>query len=747
METRWGAGRAALVQACAVVVVAAAVLGGSERASASERRSVRAADVRGSGGVTIDGRLDDAAWRRVSTHGRFVERWPAEGRSAPVPTTFRVAYDDDALYVGVHCGIATGEVPRGLELRRDGGRMGDDDAIVVKLDVRHDRRTTMAFQVNVAGAQLDYLATENGATQRFEVDAIWDSATTQSASGWTVEMRIPFAALGLAPAERERVLGLNVTRLHHARAATYDWSPMPQAAGGLSAAHYGELRGLRGVGAARSIALSPHVRIGWAHRRPGPPSSPGGVIGGGDPWSASAGLDVSARLADDTWAEATVLGDFSDADLDASVVNLGRFPLFRPERRTFFLTGVEVFDFGFEGEAQPFFSRRIGLDDEGRPIPVLAGAKLHGRTGPLSFGVLSATTMDPVEHFLVARARLAATDALRVGGIAVARLDPAASQPHVAAGADFAVDAAASRLSVQGFAAATHPSERSASEGFASGFSARWRGALSPSLSVLWVDDDFDPETGFVRRTGAMRTRASIPWTTTPSGGALESLTLSASGSIETSHTLDRRLGRSAGLNLEATTRAGVAAGAYLGVEQEWVDEGFEPLPGATVEPGTYGGVYAALGVGLSSRLPVGGKLVYELSTAFYGGTLHTVRSELSTALGPHLRATTAATLGYALLPQHDAAWTWTADATVSLVPSTVVTADVVVRANGVDAQGVGMLRVRWRWAAGSDLLALYRVGFAWDDEHAVERALTLSWTYRFDVPTSLGSPAGSGSG
>jgi len=104
-----------------------------------------------------------------------------------------------------------------------------------------------------------------------------------------------------------------------------------------------------------------------------------------------------------------VLTDFAQVDLDDPVVNLDRFPLFLPEKRPFFLSGLEVFDFGTAGAAQLFFSRRIGLDAEGEVVPIIAGMKSYGRIGPVGFGVLDvltqATDTLPGANFTVARVR------------------------------------------------------------------------------------------------------------------------------------------------------------------------------------------------------------------------------------------------------------------------------------------------------------------------------------------------------
>ena len=92
------------------------------------------------------------------------------------------------------------------------------------------------------------------------------------------------------------------------------------------------------------------------------------------------------------WGEFTAFTDFAEVDLDDSLINLTRFPLFLPEKRPFFLSGIDVFSFGDSGAYQLFYSRRIGLDDAGNAIPLIGGAKVHGRIGRLGVGVLTVST-------------------------------------------------------------------------------------------------------------------------------------------------------------------------------------------------------------------------------------------------------------------------------------------------------------------------------------------------------------------
>src|SRR5262249_27105530 len=105
------------------------------------------------------------------------------------------------------------------------------------------------------------------------------------------------------------------------------------------------------------------------------------------------GFDAYWRITPSLQAILTVNTDFAETEVDARQINLTRFPLFFPEKRDFFLQDAGIFQFGDSGRSLiPFFSRRIGLDDEGNEVPIRYGGKLVGRAGDWNIGVLDVVT-------------------------------------------------------------------------------------------------------------------------------------------------------------------------------------------------------------------------------------------------------------------------------------------------------------------------------------------------------------------
>lgn len=104
-------------------------------------------------------------------------------------------------------------------------------------------------------------------------------------------------------------------------------------------------------------------------------------------WNNS--LDITERFTPDITGQITVNTDFAETEVDSRRTNLTRFPLLYPEKRSFFLQGADIYEFGFGlgHDIIPYFSRKIGLL-QGQPVPLLVGGKLDGKVGNTNFGGL-----------------------------------------------------------------------------------------------------------------------------------------------------------------------------------------------------------------------------------------------------------------------------------------------------------------------------------------------------------------------
>ena len=232
-------------------------------------------------------------------------------------------------------------------------------------------------------------------------------------------------------------------------------------------------------------------------------------------------------------AELTVNTDFAQAEVDEAVVNLTRFPLFFPEKREFFLERAGIFEFGLGGRRggvaernlQMYFSRRIGLTDDRRPVPIIGGAKVTGRAAGLDLGVLNVQTADFdgafEEHRRAATtpssARSATSSRARTSGCS----PRTASRPAATTTASFGADAnftVFKNTDIQGFSA-----------GRSTPGTERQRHGRPPEVQLAHrslrglrrasvLGPDFQHDVGFVRRRGIQRTDTAVIWEPRPGG-------------------------------------------------------------------------------------------------------------------------------------------------------------------------------------------------------------------------------------
>jgi len=339
---------------------------------------------RAEGAIHLDGRLDEPDWKAATPIGSLTQREPVEGSAPTEPTEVLVLFDDEALYIGIVC---TEPHPRSVvstQLTRD-ANLDVDDQVTIVIDPFFDHRNGFFFQINPAGARSDGQISNNSQYLTREWDGIWDAAVTRTADRWTAEILIPFKTLRFKP--DQTVWGFNVERQIKHLFETDRWAAARVTSWIGNLADAGQLTGLEGARQGRGLDVRPYV-------------SGGRDTGNGE---FTGGVDVFKNLTPNLNASVTVNTDFAETEADIRQVNLTRFPLFYPEKRTFFLEGAGVFDVAGLTDGTdliPFFTRRIGLygdENTGGEVPIDVGAKLVGRQSNVNIGVLDVETRDVPE--------------------------------------------------------------------------------------------------------------------------------------------------------------------------------------------------------------------------------------------------------------------------------------------------------------------------------------------------------------
>ncbi|MDP2957280.1 MAG: DUF5916 domain-containing protein, partial [Longimicrobiales bacterium] len=389
-----------------------------------ERPRIDAVEVRE--GIRLDGVLDDEVWQRAQAVTDFIQAEPLEGEAATERTEVRMAFDGDNLYIAAYLHDSEPDALVVTDIKKDFTEM-EQDAFSVILDTFRDRRNGYVFMTNPEGARADQQVTNEGREINASWDAVWEVRSRRVADGWTTEMAIPFRALRFDEGA-DRPWGINFSRRIRRKNELAYWSPVPRSFTLTRVSLAGDLVGLPRASGGRDLRVKPYV-LGSEARATGVEAYDG---------RREVGLDVRARVLDASTLDLTYNPDFAQVEADVQQVNLTQFSQFFPEKREFFLENSGLFYVGDaarnnrvlttptpDEDLLIFFSRRVGVADDGRAIPITAGGRLTGKVGGTSVGAIVMRTDDleglPGSDYGVVRVRQDILSGSDIGGILMTR--------------------------------------------------------------------------------------------------------------------------------------------------------------------------------------------------------------------------------------------------------------------------------------------------------------------------------------
>ena len=463
--------------------------------------------------IVIDGSLDEAPWRQAPKIGDLVQRIPVAGAAPTERTEVTLLYDEDNLYIGVMCYDSEPGQVLASQMARD-ARLNADDRLAIVLDTFRDQSNAFHFATNPAGAMVDGLVFANGETND-DWDGIWIVRSARTDEGWSAEFAIPFKTVSFPAGET--VWGFNISRTIQRKLEENRWTGARFQTQFFQISEAGEITNLEGLAQGVGLDVRPFIARLWP--RPGT---------GGDTVAGKPGLDVFYNITPSLKLSVTANTDFGETEVDARQINLTRFSIFFPEKRTFFLQDAGVFNFATTGidppggipgtgaEIFPFFSRKIGLLG-GQEVPLDYGAKLTGRVGRTEVGMLDVRTRDvpnvDANNLLVGRVKQNFLEQSYVGAILTSG-NPASALSSSTAGVDV-------RLATSNFLGRNQNMLFNAygltsnNEGVADRNSSYGFGAHYPNdrfeAQVLWreIQENFDPAIGFVQRRNVRMLRAA----------------------------------------------------------------------------------------------------------------------------------------------------------------------------------------------------------------------------------------------
>ena len=330
--------------------------------------------------VTVDGQLDEPAWRAAALLTGFSIYQPVDSRPSPDSTDVLVWYSSDAIYFGIRAFEPHARVSATLA---DRDRISADDNVEIHLDTFDERNRALVFIVNPLGVQADGTKSEAGGfipgsnvmpgQNDLSADFVWQSKGQLTQWGYQVEIRIPFSSIRYASAAVQ-TWGLQIER--HAQHNGYDetWTPAKRASASFIGQE-GFLVGLTGMRHGQIVELNPE----FTNTVTGTPCCQPDQLGWHYGANPQLGGNLRWTLGSDFVFNGTVKPDFSQVEADATQIAADeRFALFYPEKRPFFVEGIDQFNV----PNTLVYTRTIVRPD--------AAAKLTGKLDRADVAVLSA---------------------------------------------------------------------------------------------------------------------------------------------------------------------------------------------------------------------------------------------------------------------------------------------------------------------------------------------------------------------
>jgi hypothetical protein len=474
----------------------------------SVRRQLKAVKI--STSITIDGLLNEPEWNLSIPSSSFTEIEPYQGKVPNYATVVRVLYNQKYLYFGIICKDPLGKKAiMATDFIRDFDNTRHD-LVSLSFDTFNDKRNAMIFATNAYGVQRDLLAFDD-LYYDINWDGLWNVRTNRTDSGWTAEIAIPWKTLRYPKsADSVRKWGINVFRNRRLTNETSAFSPYPRVFTADHMDYAGLLVNLQPPPPSTNIRFQPYFLSSYDHYSnfgPGVKAESATAKFGGDlKWAINPNsiLDLTAHT------------DFAQADADLQVNNVTRFSVFFPEKRQFFLENASLFGVDVNQSAdgsggmmryQPFFSRTIGLDTSGNPVPIVGGGRFVYRSSTLNYGAIAIRQGSyndaPGTNFFVGRVSENFGSQNRIGALVTVKDQPGASNIETTADGFFRLGESNSINTILTQSYTSNTGKK--------GFGGIMQYYNSTNHYKIWwtesvVTRDFDPQMGFVSRKDVIGT-------------------------------------------------------------------------------------------------------------------------------------------------------------------------------------------------------------------------------------------------
>ncbi len=673
----------------------------------------------------IDGVLDEEVWATAPVIDGFRQIVPVEGADPSQRTEVRLLFDEDFLYVGVHCFDAEPDKIIAKEMQRDAG-LGSGDSFSFVIDTFRDKRNGYFFETNPLGVRRDGLI-DQGRNVRIDWDGIWFVKSSRDERGWHSEFAIPFKTVSFDPSKGR--WGFNAQRYIRRTTEEIRWTAISNARSVSALAEAGVIEGLEGMHQGIGVDVKPFVTT----------TTRGKGSKYAETTKVEPGVDIFWKPDPSLTFVVTVNTDFAETDVDDRQINLTRFPLFFPEKRDFFLQDAGIFRFGGLGRTPlPFFSRRIGIGPDGKEQPILAGIKATGRVDGFNYGLLNVQMKhDDVlgdKNLTVARGLWNVGDE-STAGVIVTNGDPQTTGNNSVLGfdynyrnsTDFGDDTLRGNLWFQTSFSSGDSSIGDHDEGIAWGSRLEYDSDdVSWSVLVEQTGESFNPALGFVSRRDVREYFLNIRKRWRPADSIWRRIDLSANHNTVTdlSNVIESQSFRVPQFSFVTDDGDGFDGGITVSREKLFTD--FEIMSGVIIPPGDYWWTSGRLGAFTSSGRPlaVSGSVSFG---EFYDGNRNDYSINGTWRPNPNFRLSANYTINDIDLPGGDFI-TRLARLQMNVTFSTAVSWNNTVQWDNVsDTLGLNS-RIRWEIKPGDEVFFVVNQGFDAEDGEfrSLSTALTL---------------------
>ena len=637
MQPRWSFERTGWILLAGLLISAGAARAQEDEPPA-DRPTLRAHPL--TGAFRLDGVLSELDWENAESIVDLITIEPVEEGTPAGRTVVKVLVGPTDLIIGIACYDTNAARIVAYSVARD-AELDEEDHVVLVFDTFQDGRSGYVFAVNPLGARFDGLVIEQGEEVNSDWDAIWEAKTSRDEAGWYAEIRIPIKSLSFGKGLDS--WGFNVQRRVQRLQETSRWSGPDIDLEVYQTSRAGLLTDLPEFDLGVGLSVRPAL-VGSAGR-PDPETS--------TEFDGDMSLDVTQKLGPNVLGALTVNTDFAETEVDVRQINLTRFPLFFPEKRSFFLEGSDIFEFGLgldEDNLIPFFSRRIGLpglEGDQTEIPINAGGKINGRIGNTNIGALvvntrsidsvelgDAGTIDvPTTTMGAVRVRQNVLEESSLGFLAGFG-DQLGRSGSWSAGADFTYhtsDFGDEKNLLIGVWGLLTDREDLTGDKSAVGFRLDYPNDLvEVTFNSIRIGDGFDPSLSFVPRHGVHLWTLGVQYNPRPSWSLVRQMFHEAALTLY--NTQDNSAWESYAVEvkpLDWQLESGDRLTAELLPQGDRPPEEFDLASDLIIAPGEYKWTRYAVGVRGAEKRRVSGELRFE-GGSYYNGDLTTIEARLT---------------------------------------------------------------------------------------------------------------------